>query len=225
MWLDFSCICFDGVKVANDGTVPFRHGERIGFSYLVSQKYTGDTALVEVLRDSKILKWDIKLATHKRLIPAHTSGKPPSYYIIAGFVFTDVTVTYLRSEYEKDYEFDAPVKLLDKHLHAMAESTDEQLVVVSQVLVADINIGYEDIVNTQVRECFMTLLVLAFNGKPVKNLKSLANMVDNCNDEYLRFDLEYQQMVVLNTKAAKAATLDILTTHSISSPMSDDLKA
>ncbi|GMI98180.1 degradation of periplasmic proteins 9, DegP protease 9 [Hibiscus trionum] len=208
-------LSFDGVKVANDGTVPFRHGERIGFSYLVSQKYTGDTALVEVLRDSKILKWDIKLATHKRLIPAHTSGKPPSYYIIAGFVFTAVTVPYLRSEYGKDYDFDAPVKLLDKHLHAMAESTDEQLVVVSQVLVADINIGYEDIVNTQ---------VLAFNGTPVKNLKSLANMVDNCNDEYLRFDLEYQQIVVLNTKAAKAATLDILTTHCISSPMSDDLQ-
>lgn len=84
-------------------------------------------------------------------------------------------------QYGKDYEYDAPVKLLVKHLHAMAESPDEQLVVVSQVcislqtifligfhysfifylfvffytlyeqvLVADINIGYEEIVNTQV---------------------------------------------------------------------------
>ncbi|KAK8586905.1 hypothetical protein V6N13_085921 [Hibiscus sabdariffa] len=209
-------LSFDGVKVANDGTVPFRHGERIGFSYLVSQKYTGDTASVKVHRDSKILSYDIKLATHKKLIPAHTSGKPPSYYIIAGFVFTAVTVPYLRSEYGKDYEFDAPVKLLDKHLHAMSQSTDEQLVVVSQVLVADINIGYEEIVNTQ---------VLAFNGKPVKNLKNLANMVDSCKDKYLRFDLEYQQIVVLQTKAAKAATLDILATHCISSAMSDDLKS
>lgn len=87
-------ICF----LTWENTVPFRHGERIGFSYLVSQKYTGDTALVKVLRDSKILQFDIKLATHKRLIPAHTSGKPPSYYIIAGFVFTSVTVPYFRSE-------------------------------------------------------------------------------------------------------------------------------
>lgn len=79
-------------------SVPFRHGERIGFSYLVSQKYTGDNALVKVLRYSKILEFSIKLATHKRLIPAHINGKPPSYYIVAGFVFAAVSVPYLRSE-------------------------------------------------------------------------------------------------------------------------------
>ncbi|XP_050382708.1 protease Do-like 9 [Argentina anserina] len=206
-------LSFDGVNIANDGTVPFRHGERIGFSYLVSQKYIGDQALVKVLRNSQTLEFNIKLAKHKELIPSHIHGKPPSYYIIAGFVFTAVSVPYLRSEFGN--LFDVPIKLLDKHLHAMAESVDEQLVVVSQVLVADINIGYEDIVNNQ---------VLDFNGKPVKNLKGLANMVENCNDEYLKFSLEYNQVVVLQTKNAKAATLDILATHCISSSMSDDLK-
>ncbi|CAM8980589.1 unnamed protein product [Rhodiola kirilowii] len=209
-------LSFDGINIANDGTVPFRHGERIGFSYLVSQKYTGDSARVKVLRNSKTVEFNIKLDTHKRLIPAHIKGKPPSYYIIGGFVFTAISVPYLRSEYGKDYEFDAPVKLLDKYLHAMAETLDEQLVVVSQVLVADINIGYEEIVNTQ---------VLAFNGKPVKNLKALAAMVESCRDEFLKFDLEYQQIVVLETKTAKAATADILATHCIPSAMSDDLKS
>ncbi|KAH0709549.1 hypothetical protein KY284_010976 [Solanum tuberosum] len=208
-------LSFDGVDIANDGTVPFRHGERIGFSYLVSQKYTGDDAQVKVLRKSKILEFKIKLNAHKRLIPAHIKGKPPSYYIVGGFVFSAVSVPYLRSEYGKDYEFDAPVKLLDKLLHAMAQSIDEQLVVVSQVLVADINIGYEELVNTQ---------VIAFNGKPVKNLKSLANMVEACKEEYLKFDLDYNQIVVLQTKNAKAATSDILAMHCIPSAMSDDLK-
>ncbi|RYR68797.1 hypothetical protein Ahy_A03g015262 [Arachis hypogaea] len=72
-------------------------------------------------------------------------------------------------QYGKDYEFDAPVKLLEKHLHAMAQSVDEQLLVVSQVI--------------------------AFNDKPVKNLKGLATMIENCDDEFLKFDLEYQQDV------------------------------
>ncbi|XP_077237809.1 protease Do-like 9 [Tasmannia lanceolata] len=208
-------LSFDGIDIANDGTIPFRHGERIGFSYLVSQKFTGENAVVRVLRKSKILSFNIKLATHKRLIPAHIKGKPPSYYIIAGFVFTAISVPYLRSEYGEDCEYDVPVKLLDKQLHAMAQSPDEQLVVVSQVLAADINIGYEDIVDTQ---------VLAFNGKPVKNLKGLASMVETCDDEFLQFDLEYQQIVVLQRASAKAATRDILTTNCIPSAMSDDLK-
>ncbi|KAL0335713.1 UNVERIFIED_CONTAM: Protease Do-like 9 [Sesamum radiatum] len=208
-------LSFDGVDIGEDGTVPFRHGERIGFSYLVSQKYTDDSAEIEVFRNSERLKCKVDLGTHTRLVPAHNDGKPPSYYIIAGFVFTPVSVPYLRSEYGKEYECEAPVKLLDKVLHDMPESVDEQIVVISQVLVADINIGYEDIVNTQ---------VLAFNGQPVKNLKSLVSMVDSCTDKYMKFDLEYQQIVVLRTRTAKAATLNILTRHCVPSAMSDDLK-
>jgi hypothetical protein len=30
---------FDNIPVANEGTVPFRAGERISFGFLVSQKY------------------------------------------------------------------------------------------------------------------------------------------------------------------------------------------
>ncbi|CAL1391923.1 unnamed protein product [Linum trigynum] len=44
----------------------------------------------------------------------------------------------------------------------------------------------------------------------VKNLKSLTNMVESCKDEYLKFELEYQQAMVVKTETAKAATLDIL---------------
>ncbi len=33
---------FEGTDIANDGTVPFRSGERISFSYLISQKYTDE---------------------------------------------------------------------------------------------------------------------------------------------------------------------------------------
>ncbi|KAM1187342.1 hypothetical protein ACFX2I_023381 [Malus domestica] len=144
-------------------------------------------ALVKVLPNFETLEFNVKLAKHKELIPSHIEGKPP-------FVFTAVSLPYLRSEFGNI--FDVPTKLLDKHLHAMAQSIDEQLVVVSQVL--------------------------TFNGMPVKNLKNLASMVENCDDEYLKFGLEYNQMVVLQTKTAKAATL--LTTHCISSSMSDDLK-
>ncbi|KAJ4772148.1 protease Do-like protein [Rhynchospora pubera] len=207
-------LSFDGVNIANDGTVPFRNGERIGFSYLISQKYTGQKAVIKVLRDNEVVEFSTNLSIPKRLMPLHINGRPPSYYIVAGFVFIHVTIPYLQSEFPN--VMDTPIKLLEKQLHAMAQSEDEQLVIVSQVLVADINIGYEDIVNTQ---------VISFNGKPVNNLKSLVQMVEECNEEYLTFDLEYQQIVVLETKSAKAATHDIVRKNCIASAMSDDLKA
>jgi hypothetical protein len=75
---------FDGVDVANDGTVPFRRGERIAFSYLVSQMYTGETARLKILRGAQQHSMEVKLGSHNRLVPVHISGKPPSYYIVAG---------------------------------------------------------------------------------------------------------------------------------------------
>lgn len=41
-------------------------------------------------------------------------------------VLAQVTVPFLRSEYGKEYDFDAPVKLLDKMMHAQADSRDQQ---------------------------------------------------------------------------------------------------
>ncbi len=44
-----------------------------------------------------------------------------------------VTVPYLRSEYGKDYDFDAPVKLLDAMMHEQALGKGQAVVVLGQV--------------------------------------------------------------------------------------------
>ncbi|KAI3861281.1 hypothetical protein MKX03_017412 [Papaver bracteatum] len=181
-------LSFDGIDIANDGTVLFTHGERIGFSYLVSQKYTGMSPLLS-----------IKLPARVPLVPLNIGA--PSYYIVAGFVFTVVSIPYMDSA---------------KCLHGMPQSKDEQLVVISQVLEADdINVGSEGVTNLQ---------VLAFNGNPVRNLKSLAMMVDKCEDEFLRFKLDCDEEIILRTKTAKKASEDILSTYAIPSAMSSDLR-
>jgi hypothetical protein len=135
------------VAIANDGTVPFRQGERIGFSYLVSKRFSGETAVVELLQNGKSRTLEVKLNTPKRLVPVHTGEQLPSYFIVAGLVFTLVSVPYLRSEYGKQYEYDAPVKLLDKMMYGKVRKEAAEIVVLAQVLAAEVNIGYEDIVN------------------------------------------------------------------------------
>jgi hypothetical protein len=59
-------------------------------------------------------------------------------------------------QYGKEYEFEAPVKLLDKLLHSMPQSPDEQMVVVSQVSLASARVSSYDY--------YSTLLTLHFNS-------------------------------------------------------------
>ncbi|KAG0592789.1 hypothetical protein KC19_1G280900 [Ceratodon purpureus] len=207
-------LSFDNVPVANEGTVPFRAGERISFGFLISQKFSGDTANVKLLRDGKVIDIQTTLKTPVRLVPVHIEGKLPSYLIVAGLVLTPVCNPYLESEYGADFEFDAPVKILEKARHGMAEFDDEQLIVVSQVLANDVNIGYEEITNT---------LVKTFNGVKIRNLKHLAHLVDTCTDDFMRFELDYCSLVVIETKVARSVTSKILADNCVPTDRSQDL--
>lgn len=104
-----------------------RTGERISFGYLTSQKYTGQTAHVEVLRGGKELSLTIELGRTDSLVPLHLSGNDPSYLVVAGIVFTTCSEPYLHSEYGADYISESPVKLLDKLLHCQRDMAGQEV--------------------------------------------------------------------------------------------------
>lgn len=60
---------------------------------------------------------------------------------------------YLRSEYGKEFDFDSPVRLLDKLMHGQVSQAGEEVVVLAQVLASNLSIGYEDMLNTVVSAC------------------------------------------------------------------------
>ena len=66
-------------------------------------------AKLQVLHKGKTKTVTVTLSLPARLIPVQ-GGRPPSYFIIAGLVFLQATVPYLRSEYGKDFDFEAPVQ-------------------------------------------------------------------------------------------------------------------
>jgi len=208
-------VSIDGTDIASDGTVPFRAGEPITFNYLVSEKYVGESAQVRYLRDGKMQECSITFNAMKRLVPWHIEGTPPSYFIAGGLVFTTVCVPFLKNEYGKDYDFDAPVKLLEKFCHGRVEEEGQQVVICAQVLAAEVNRGYEDLHNT---------IVQSFNGVKIFNLKQLAQAVESSKDEFMRFELDHEISVVMDTKAANSATKAILKTHAIPSAKSADLR-
>ncbi|KAL8159403.1 hypothetical protein V2J09_000940 [Rumex salicifolius] len=206
-------IAFDGVPIANDGTVPFRNRERITFDHLVSMKKPDEKADVRVLRDGKELNLSITLRPLQPLVPVHQFDKLPTYYIFAGLVFIPLTQPYLH-EFGEDWYNTSPRRLCECALKEQPKKPGEQLVILSQVLMDDINAGYERLAELQVKRV---------NGVEVDNLKHLCRLVEDCNVEDLRFDLDDDRVVVLNYQKAKLATSRILMRHRIPSSMSNDL--
>ncbi|XP_010440803.1 PREDICTED: protease Do-like 10, mitochondrial [Camelina sativa] len=207
-------LSFDSVSIANDGTVPFRNRERITFDHLVSMKKPNETALVKVLREGKEQEFSITLKPLQPLVPVHQFDQLPSYYIFAGFVFVPLTQPYLH-EYGEDWYNTSPRSLCVRALKDLPKKAGQQLVIVSQVLMDDINTGYERLTELQVKKV---------NGVEVDNLRHLCQLIENCNTENLRVDLEDDERVIfLNYQSAKIATSLILKRHRIASAMSSDL--
>ncbi|GLT62763.1 hypothetical protein SLA2020_353730 [Shorea laevis] len=182
-------VSFDGVRVGCEGTVPFRSNERIAFRYLISQKFAGDVAKLGIIRAGKFMQVQAVLNPRVHLVPSHIDGDQPSFLIIAGLVFTPLSeplIEYVMfvAHTEEDYSVffmwrngdSVGLKLLLKARHSLARFKDEQIVILSQVLANDVNIGYESMGNRQ---------VLKFNATQIKNIHHLAHLVDSCKDEYL----------------------------------------
>ncbi|KAG5543073.1 hypothetical protein RHGRI_015981 [Rhododendron griersonianum] len=193
-------LSIDGININNDGTVPFLRERRVEFSYLIGGKYNGDKIVIKVRRGSKIREFITELATHKQFVPANITGMPLPYYIIGGFVFTTLSVPYLKDMDDRDgrYEIDGDYETPDED-KLFSQALYEERVVLSQVLVT-------------------------FNNKPVEGLKSLVSMVETCNEDFMKFTFGNSKIMVLPTNIARSRTPDILEARSISCALSTDLK-
>uniref|UniRef100_M1C7Y2 Serine endopeptidase degp2 n=1 Tax=Solanum tuberosum TaxID=4113 RepID=M1C7Y2_SOLTU len=121
-------VSFDGVHVGCEGTVPFRSSERIAFRYLISQKFTGDSVELGIIRAGEFMKVQAVLKPRVHLVPYHIEGGQPSYLIVAGLVFTPLSEPLIEEE-----EDSIGLKLLTKARYSLAKFEGEQIVVLSQV--------------------------------------------------------------------------------------------
>ncbi|GLI61623.1 hypothetical protein VaNZ11_004041 [Volvox africanus] len=205
---------FDGVRIANDGTVHLRQRERIYFSYLITLKPTGATAKVKVLREGQVLSYDLVVTPNDLLVPVHCYDRLPSYFMYAGLVFVPLTQPYLH-EYGEDWMNTAPRRLYDKAMHGMMQKPHQQTVILSQVLVDDVNTGYQQ---------FQSLQVLRVNGVEVLNLSHLKELVAGASEGFVRFELEDERIMVVDRSLAQDANRRIMERYRVPSSVSADIE-
>lgn len=138
----------------------------------------------------------------------------PSYFVCAGLVFAKLTQPFLH-EFGEDWYSSSPRKLCDLALNGIKRQKGEEVVVLTQVLGDEINVGYGNMSD---------LRLLKFNGIQIQSLRQLRDLVVNCREPWMRFELEEDRLIVLSTHDALASNDRILRRHKIPHQMSSDLQ-
>jgi S1-C subfamily serine protease len=193
-------VSFDGVPIAADGTVTYRDSERVTLDYVVTTRHAGDTVTLGLIRDGARLDVDVVVGPLEPLVPIHWHGSArPSYLVHGGVVMTVLTQPLLH-EFGENWYDDAPRRLTHLSSEGRRAHADEEVIVISQVLLDEVNVGYQTLVDLRVH---------AVNGEPVRNLAAVRLALDAAahrGDRFTRIELDEGAIMVLDrTDAERAA--------------------
>jgi S1-C subfamily serine protease len=205
-----------GVRIANDGTIPFRGLERLYFSHLNSRFQVGEKVSLQVLRDGKVHDVTVVYKEGKVLVPRPAYDTLPTYYVHAGLVFTPLTFNYMASWGRWD---NVPAKFRWAYEALNASEGRRGVVVLNQVLPHKVNVGYHDVEQSIVR---------SVNGVGIGGMDDLVKAFERPVDGYHLIDMDPEaengQRIVLDAKEAQKASREILERFGVPSDRSDDLK-
>jgi S1-C subfamily serine protease len=206
-------LAVEDARLADDGTVALRRGERVLFTHLVSRMQVGQEARLSVLRNGQEITVTLPLKPSNVLVPGPFYGIRPSFFVYAGLVFTPLTRNYI--ETWDDYK-DVPTEL--KHLFEEGLPTAErrQVILVSHVLADPVNEGYHEYGN---------LVVRSINGRRIGSLPDVIEAVRHPKDGFHVIEAESRQLIVLDADEAKQASPQILARYGLPADRSPDLRA
>ncbi len=192
--VDDVMMAVDGKSVYNDGRITFRKDTTIGFGYVLSSKAVGDKLKVKILRDGQEMNVDVPLKPYvTSIIPDMPRyDLPPRYLEAGGIVFLAVDPIYLWTfGGGGDDDERLPISLRSYTEKLVGEDGLKELVVISQVLNAPVNRGY----NFNVRNIRVTQV----NGHPVTSLEDVEKYMNpEAAKSYAEVILEDDTKVILD---------------------------
>ncbi len=176
-----------------------------------SGKWAGDELRLRIWRDRQEKEIHYRLPRYdytNSLVAGATFDREPEYLIVGGLVFQPLTDSYLRS-WGAEWKRRAPFRLLH-YREEPAKRERPSLVILSQVLPDNFNIGYQE-------ERYLVLD--AVNGRKVSNLRELAAALAARAEgyheiEFVRSD-SLRKMVLAAGAAEREATARVLKRYGI----------
>lgn len=197
----------DGHTIANDVSVEFRPKEWTSLDYYIQEHQVGDVVNVIILRqgEMKSIQIDLDKTTNVfDLVPLEFNTLP-RYYIIGGLIFTPLTINYFKA-WGDNWTKDAPEKLLALWYPDLS-TEGQEVVLLHKVLAYETNTGYQDL---------RDVVITKVNGEKVVNFRDFVRQVKaSSNDEYLVFEDDRGNKIVLNKKQALEDNKKILSMYHI----------
>jgi S1-C subfamily serine protease len=175
-------------RVASDGSVPFRKGERVEFTHRVAEQQIGDTLRIKFWRRGKIQKRTVKLKPPQYLVAEDRYDVRPTYFLYGGLLFVPLTRDYLKT-WGEEWWTSAPPRLVSIYQNEICTSERGEIVVLQKTLADRVNRGYHDYEN---------VVVDTLQGRRVRDLHDLITRVEAATEEFVVFGLEDGRSVVLN---------------------------
>jgi hypothetical protein len=197
------------VIAAIDGTSIDAHGrydhpvfKKTVYNHLIASKKVGEKLRFTVWRDGRELTIEPEARTFKAsdmLVPYHEYDRQPEYVVTAGFLFQKLTLPFLMA-WGTDWRGKVAPHLNHYHRTAAYDPTPERrdIVVLSYVLPADINIGYHDL---------RQLVVKTVNGKAVSSMKDFLEARKLAPDSFydvIEFENDNPTVVIPRAQAGAA---------------------
>lgn len=179
---------------------------QLHYSHLFSNYFIDEKLPMTIMRDKKKMNIALELTDiddSKWLIPYNPFLQKSEFLIRGGFVFIPLTYTYL-GEWGRDFRNKAPLSLVltyDKNKTKAKTDEIQDLVVLSKVLPHPSNVGLQQMGGR---------IITKVNGKPLKNLKQLKELLDQTDQEVIKLSLSPGDIPLwLSPKTLKKADTDI----------------
>ena len=164
-----------------------------------------------ILRKGVRRKVTVRLEPPAPLVPRSQYDRTPTYFIYGGLVFQVLSRDYL-STWDSWWD-KAPKEFLHLYYSGNRTAERQEVVILTQVLADEINVGYEHLYSES---------VVSVNGRMPRDMLDFVQQLESSHG-LVEIRTSSDGTIVLDSEAARAATKRILSRYRITRDRSVDL--
>jgi S1-C subfamily serine protease len=193
----------DGLPIANNGTVTWSGKHRTRYDVVLGTRFVGDVMRLGILRGGKQMEVSVTLQAWKPLVPRTRYDQAPRFMVYGGMVFQALTRDFLGT-WDKWWN-KAPKEFLNYYYLGFRSEEQHEVVILTQILADEINIGYSHLYNEA---------VATVNGVTPKNLADFVARLTSIKG-VVEITTTSGGMVMLDSEEVARATPRILERYRI----------